>query len=125
MPRRPRPRRLTVTRYQLADGTRCKSTDKGAVKHTTTTGTYYAVLGGERISLHTRDEAQAWANLNRLLKRRRDEEAGIRDEFTGHAELPLGRHLDDWLEVVEAKGAAAKQVGLLRARVGRVAEAAG
>jgi len=129
--RDPKPRRLTVVRYELPDGTRCKKGDPGAVRRVTKTDSYYLELppkeaGGkkERIPLGTADEAVAWRKVRQVLDDRYKEELGILDDKAKHAARPIAEHLCEWLDAVEASGAGAKRVAMLRSRVGWLIEAA-
>ena len=99
------------------NGKRCTSTTEGAVKHVEHTDTYYAKINGKVISLETTDEGEAWAKLKRTLKRLSDERAGIRDQHTDAAELPLSSHVDDWIATVRAKGSGEGHLQLMRTRV--------
>lgn len=127
MPRQPKPRRLSVVRYQLPDGTRCTKSTPGAICVRTTTETWYATLPGTRkpTSLKTADIGQAWVNLNRLLKEQADRRAGIRTDAHDVAALPLSEHLDAWIAAVLAGGCSETQAALMRGRMDRLAAAAG
>lgn len=126
MPRTPKPRRLSVVRYMLADGTRTTKSDPASIKVRTKTETWYAVLPGERrpTSLGTTEIGVAWVELNRLLKRRADRDAGIRTDAHDIAEVPLSDHLDAWIAAVLAGGCSETQAALMRGRMDRLADAA-
>jgi integrase len=125
--RQPKPRRKCVVRYHLPDGTRCKSSDPGAVRTKTRTDAYYALLPdpetGKPVSvpLGTTDEGQAWQELRRLQRDRADRRAGIRDRYTDQAERPLDAHLADWLQAVRDSGQTAGWVDLIGRRVRKLA----
>jgi integrase len=129
MPRGPKPYRATIVRYLDAEGRRCRSTDPGARKVVTRSNSYYADIWlnnkRERINLETTNLTVAWRNLRAELKRRADEELGIRDRYTDAAQKALAEHLDDWLRAVEAGGATSKHVAGLRQKVELLAAEAG
>lgn len=126
MPRRtPRPFRPSVVRHYAPGGSRCKSTDPGAVARKERLDTFYAKLGGKKVSLGTTDEGQAWERLRALLRRRAEGRAGLRDGYTDHAERPLAEHLADYLAVLRAKGDGEPHVAKVRLDVERVAREAG
>src|SRR5262249_25530798 len=125
MPRAPQPRRVVVVRYQLADGSRCTKETPGANKVTERTDTYFAKIGGKRVSLGTNDLGQAWIELRRLQRREADRQAGILDDVVEQAARPLAEHVEDWLRVVTDEGGGEMRVQLLRTRVFHLAELAG
>lgn len=120
----PRPFRSTVTRWFL-DGRRCKPGTPGATCKQIKTRTYYAKIDGKKVSLKTKDEGQAWEKLRAMLRRRAEGKAGLRDEYTDAAELPLLEHVEAWCAYVTAKGATEKCVTGLRRTLERVSEEAG
>lgn len=127
----PRPRRHTVTRYQLPDGTRCAKDTPGAVKIKALTDTYYVKLPREglppeRISLETANEQEAWDKLRALLLARERAAAGLDAPAVRHASRPIGEHLADWkTHLQDAGNTGAKQVGLLMSRMGELVGLAG
>jgi integrase len=125
--RQPRPFRPAVVRHytDATCKTRCRSSDPGAVPRKERLDTFYAKLGGKKVSLETTDEGQAWERLRALLKRRAEGRAGLRDGYTDHAERPLGEHVDAWCDFLAAKGTTANHVADLRRNVLRVAAEAG
>jgi integrase len=126
MPRRtPRPFRPSVVRHYAPGGSRCKSTDPGAVARKERLDTWYAKLGGKKVSLGTTDEGQAWERLRALLRRRAEGRAGLRDAYADHAEKPLAEHVEAWCAFLRAKGTTANHVADLRRNVLRVAAEAG
>lgn len=120
--RTPRPFRPKVVRYHTPEGKRCRSTDPGAVKSVEETDTWYAKLGGNKVSLETTDEGRAWEELRRRLRRRAEGHAGLADDVTDAARKPLGEHVEDWLGTLAV---APGRVPLLRYRVTHLASLAG
>lgn len=114
-----KPRRLAVTRYVLADGTRAKKGDRGAKKKREQTQTWYATLPGERrpTSLGTDDQGEAWVRLRRLLREREDRAAGIRTDVHDHAATPLLEHLEAFTAMLAAKGTGGEHIKVIRAHV--------
>ncbi len=125
MARSLRPVRKTLTRHVDLAGKRCPAGTPGATKQTTRTDTWYVKLDGQWRSLKTTDEAAAWDELRRLLRRRRDRESGIADDYTDHAATPLAEHVTAWIADVVAGGAGKKHVHDCRSNVLALAEAAG
>lgn len=130
MPKGPKPRRVSIVRYvDRVTGERVKKGTKGAKKVRTKSDTYYVslVVDGKkkRVSLDTSVEAQAWINLNRLLKRRADEAAGIVDAYTDQSARPIKEHVGEWIESLRSKGTSSRQRGTVKHRVGRLCELAG
>jgi integrase len=119
MSRPPRPRKVVVTRYYDARGKRCAKGDPGAKPKKERSATWFAKIGGKRVSLKTTDEAEAWAELKRRLRRRQ----------TGEPEpqgaLPLSELVSEWVAVLKARGGGAQHVQQLKANVTRLIEAAG
>ncbi len=115
------PRRITVVRYYLADGTRVASGTPGAIRRKEKSDTWYAKIGGKRVSLETTDLQQAWIALRNKLRQQADTDAGITDDFQDQARRPLGEHLAEWLKSVGHKGTSTAQVELMRARVDHLA----
>lgn len=121
----PKPRRITVIRYQLKDGTRCKKGDPGAIKKKTVTDTYYVIFpprepGGkpDKISLETTNESHAWTKLNELIARRANEDAGIAAPQLRHAVRPISEHLAEWSQELRDGGRTSEtQVRLLEGRM--------
>ncbi len=124
MARALRPVRKTLTRHVDATGKRCPAGTPGATRQTTKTDTWYVKLDGVWVSLHTTDEAAAWDELRRLLRRRRDRESGIADDYTDHAATLLVQHVDAWIADVKAGGAGKKHRSDCRQNVLAIAEAA-
>jgi integrase len=120
--RTPRPFRPRVVRYHAPDGKRCRSTDPGAVKSVEQTDTWYAKLGGDKVSLETTDEGRAWEELRRRLRRRAEGHAGLADDVTDAARRPLVEHVEDWLGTLAV---APGRIPLLRYRVTHLASLAG
>lgn len=130
--RGPRPRQVTVIRYETAEGRRCRKDAPGARRVKTTSDSYYLHLpprepGGkrERIPLETTDEQVAWAKVRDILAARHLEDLGIADDRTRQAARPIAEHLEEWLAGVAGGGAQADRVKLLRQRVGKLIELAG
>lgn len=122
----PRPRRKTVTRWLDADGRRCPADTPGARKITTKTRTYYAdVPGLGTISLGTDDEHQAWITLRDKLREAKELALGILDEHTDHARTEMDAHIDQWGDVLRAKGTSSTQIELAKGRLKRLARLAG
>lgn len=125
----PEPYRHKATRYYDASGNRVPPGTPGAEKRTETSRTYYANLkiGGKtkRTSLKTTDLATAWARLREMLRRERDRDLGIIDEYSENAEKPLSQHVEDWLASVESRGNGEKHLSGLRTRITRLIEVAG
>ncbi len=128
----PRPRHVTVIRYQLRDGTRCKAGDPGAIKIKTQSDAYYLHLppakkGGNRrrFPLETTDLAVAWKRLRDKLAELHRDELGISDDSTRQAGRPIGDHVDEWLAAVVAGGVGVERERLLRSRVCRLITLAG
>ncbi len=120
----PRPRKKTVTRYELPDGRRCVRDAPGAKKITTQTDSYYLTLpprdkGGrpEVIPLETTDEGVAWKKVRDHLDRRLKEQLGIFDDKARQAARPIAEHVEDWLTAVAQGGTGAETVRLLRTRL--------
>lgn len=127
MPRRsgPRPYHKKVAHYYGPDGKRCRSSDPGALKRVVETATFYADFPGARDTpLGTSNEAEAWAKIREVEKRRHDEALGIRDQYSEHAKAPLLRHVEAWKEILAAKGTSATQIALATGRLLRLAEMA-
>lgn len=122
MPRPQRPVRRTVVRYvDPTTGERVAAGTPGAKRIKAKTATwYYSVKGrgGKQryVSLDTDDEGQAWANLRRRL-------AGLDDGE--HAKRQISEHVAEWLECVQAAGASAAHVALLRTRMTQLVAVAG
>lgn len=116
-PANPKPYKKTITRYRNAEGKEVKKGTPGARKHTEQSSTYYADVAGKTIALKTTDLAVAWRKLRQLLRRRHQEELGIRDRYSEHGERPLAEHLKEWGEVLRAKGTSAKQRGTIEGRL--------
>ena len=124
-PARPHPYHKVITRW-VKGGKQVAPHTPGARKVHQRTSTYYADIPGTGTrTLGTSDRQVAWKRLNDLLRAGRDAELGIVDGFTRHAPLPLDNHLDAWLDVLEAKGTATKQRGLIRARLKLLFDLAG
>lgn len=127
--RRARPRRVKITRYVLPDGSRCNKNTPGARRVKVLSETWYATLTIDgrkrRLSLGTDDEGTAWVNLRKLQRQRADQAAGIVDRSQEHAAKSLLDHVQEWQEVLAAKGTSPGQVQLLGSRVRRLAELAG
>ena len=129
----PKPRRATVIRYALPDGTRCAKGTPGAVRIKTQTDSYYVELpnpakgprGRDRIPLETTGLAVAWARMAEVLRRREKEALGLLDESSRQLARPIAEHLEDWLAAVAAGDVTAKRVAMLRTRVTNLIEAAG
>lgn len=125
MPRRgQRPRRVTVTRYELPDGTRCTKATPGAIPRKTTSDSYYAYFGRERVPLGTTDEGQAWQRLREEIRRRRDVALGLRDHLTDSAERPIADHVTAWLATLQDGGVSPIQRQILRTHVDALIAAA-
>jgi len=120
----PRPYRLTVSRFVGPNDKRCRADAAGAQRHVFQTKTWYGTVGGRRVSLKTIDEAQARAELRRLLKEDLERAAGIRDRSIEAAGAELSQHLTDWLATVRAGGASDEYVAVLGAHLRRLAELA-
>src|SRR5262245_13771866 len=104
---------------------RCRKGDPGAVRSRSKTDTWYADVNGQRVSLGTADEAQAWIALRDRQRRARDEAAGIVDSYQDHARRPLGNHVMDWTATVRARGACAQYVAWLGSHLLHLADIAG
>lgn len=126
----PKPRKVTIVRYETPQGKRCEKGDPGAVKVRTESDTYYVSLPDLQTgkpayeSLGTSDLAVAWMRLRELLQERKQRELGLIDERTRQASRPIAEHVEDWLAAVSAGGATAKHVETMRSRVLRLVEAA-
>jgi integrase len=121
----PRPRKVTIVRYELPGGKRCPKGTPGAKKITTKSDSYYLTLprpggGKERVALGTTDEAVAWAEVRRILAERHQEALGISDDRTRQAARPIAEHVAEWIGAVEAGGVSGKRVRMLRSRVERL-----
>lgn len=132
MPRRskgPHPFRVTITRHVDTEGKRCPKDTPGARQVKSLSESYYTDIwdgkSRKRIPLGTSDLATAWANLRAILKRQAEAELGIRDRFAEAAEVPLEKHIDDWVESAEARGVSPKQCLGLRSSVLELARLAG
>lgn len=126
----PHPFKVSITRYVNRRGKRCAKGTPGAKKVVVRSETYYVdfpLPGGkrDRVSLQTDNLQLAWERLRLEQKRRHEEELGIRDRFTEAAEVPLSKHLEEWLATVEASGTTGKQLKALRNGVETLAEVAG
>ncbi len=121
----PKPRKVTVIRYQLSDGTRCNSDAPGAVAVRSESESYYLTLERKRIPLGTTDLAVAWARVREHLERAHKESLGISDDRTAQAARPIVDHLDDWIGAVAASGVTDKRVAMLRSRVALLVTLAG
>src|SRR5437899_706840 len=98
MPRGPSPFRVRIVRYvDRKTGERSSKGAKGAKKVREKSQTYYAKIAGRRVSLGTADLPQAWTELNRLLRRQREESLSIRDHRIDAASKTLADHVDAWL----------------------------
>lgn len=123
----PKPRKKTVTRYELPGGKRAPKGTPGATKVTTQTDSYYLTLppkdrGGrpEVIPLETTDESVAWKRVRDHLDRRLKEQLGIFDDKAKQASRPIAEHVEDWLAAVAHNDVAANRVKLLRTHVERL-----
>lgn len=125
MPASPRPRRVTVTRYAMPDGTRCRKDTPGAVRHKELSSNYYAWLGGHLVPLGTSDEAVAWETLRRLQREHREAALGISRPHDALATLSLTEHIDAYAQSLRDKGTSKDQVDLVRGRLLHLAELAG
>lgn len=129
--RNPKPHRQTVTRYETPDGKRCKSTDPGAIKRTTTSESYYVSLPDPEtgkpvnVPLGTSDLTQAHINMRNVLRERREAEMGLLSDGDRQLVRPIAEHVEDWLAAVAAGGVTAKRVEMMRYRVARLIERAG
>ncbi len=122
--RNPKPRRVTVIRYEDEGGRRCAKSAPGAKKVKTLTDSYYLELppevkGGkkERIALETTDEQTAWEKVRLEFRRRKERSLGITDDRLEQAGRPIAEHLDEWLAGVAAGDVGPSRVSLLRSRV--------
>lgn len=127
MPRSPRPRRLVVVRYVLADGTRVNKGTPGARREKSRTATWYARFKGERkpVSLETTDESLAWERLREMLRDRADREAGIHSPERDAARVPLEEHVAAWQASLTAKGSSKDHIVAVGNHVRRLALSAG
>lgn len=126
MPRRgPEPRRITITRYQLPDGTRACRDTPGAQKLSVKSETYYANLPEGRVSLETTDLGEAWERLRQRLRERYERSHGLRDRYTDQAARPLVDHVGEWAQSLADAGNVAAYVRYSRSRVLAVATRAG
>lgn len=123
----PRPRRVTVIRYEDASGKRCRKGDPGARRVKTLSDSYYLHLPPrapgakrERIPLQTADETVAWHRVREILAERLAEDLGILGQAERHAARPIAEHLEEWLQSVADGGAQPKRVGMLRGRLGEL-----
>ena len=129
--RDPKPVQVVVTRYELADGTRCAKGDPGARKVRTKSESYYYRKPGKRgeprpyVPLGTTNLMEAMEAMRKLLRAESDEAAGIRSPLAGHAERPLADHLSEWLASVQQGRASPKRLALLRSRLEELARLAG
>lgn len=128
--RDPRPYNVTVVRYELPDGRRCRKGDPGARPVRTRTETWYADLPDEagvprRTSLETTDQGQAWVELRRRQREAELRARGIVDVVAEQAARPLAAHIAEWEEVLRAKGISPKQVHMLLHSARHLAELAG
>jgi integrase len=125
--RQPRPFRPAVVRHytDATHKTRCKSTDPGATPRKERLDTFYAKVGGKKVSLGTQDEGQAWERLRVLLRRRAEGRAGLRDAYADHAEKPLADHLREYLAILKAKGTGEAQRSKLASEIPLVSAEAG
>lgn len=123
----PKPRRITVTRYELKDGTRATKATPGAIKKKYRTQTWYATLPGSKkpISLRTEDEGEAWSILRKLLRTEADRAAGIVDDSHVHAAASIDAHIEAWRAAVLSKGTGIDHVKLIVAHVRDLSKEAG
>ena len=112
-------------RYVDAAGERVAKGTAGARRVTEESDTYYGRVGGKRVSLGTTDKMQAWIKLRDLLRQHAERQAGIRDEYTEQAAVPLAKHLEAWLAAVREEGVEPERLTALGGRLERLAEAAG
>lgn len=121
MSRPSKPYRKTVVRWEMPDGTRCKAQTPGGRAITSRTDTYYASIGGKSpVSLKTTDLAEAWRRLRKLQRDALERSQGIRDDFTDHAQRPIGEHVEEWLSTLTAAGREDRDVVLIRQRLGKL-----
>lgn len=125
MARRAEPRRLTIVRYHLADGTRCRADTPGAVRAVTESETYYATIDGVRVSLGTAVIGEAWGELERRLLRAQLRKQGIHEDRIDAAAKTFDQHRLSWVQAVEDGGATADHVKLIGGRVKALARVAG
>lgn len=125
--RTPKPRKLTVVRYYLPNGTRTTKDAPGAKKRKEKTRQWYARLPGDPkpTSLGTEDEGEAWVQLRRLLRERADRAAGIVDDVHRHAVAPLEAHVAAWQAVLRAKGTDDEHITTMGNHVRKLASLAG
>jgi integrase len=132
--RKPKPVRVTITRYHdPVTGRRCSADTPGAVARKVRSRTYYAYIPPEadptgrpvRVPLGTEDESQAWVELHRRLRKLAELAAGIRDRTTEEAARPLCDQVAEWVATLRARNVSPKQVCGLQAHVLKLAELAG
>lgn len=128
-PARPRPIRISATRYYDADGNRVNGPSDGITSRSVQSETWYALVAGRRVSLRTTDEGEAWAELRRLLHQAERRRVGIIDDHTEAAERPLAAHVADWIAAVRAGHSgrlpAEQHLHNLKAHVERLAQLGG
>lgn len=130
--REPKPRKVTIIRYEDPQGRRCAKGAPGAVRRKVKSDTYYLHLPPrspglprERIPLETTDLTVAWKRVRDILERRQKEELGILDDHARQLGRPIAEHVEDWLTAVAAGKVTAKRVTLMRARIGRLLQLTG
>ncbi len=101
MARQPRPHRVKGTRWTF-HGRRVPSHTPGATAQPFTSETFYAKVGGKRVSLGTSDPLEAAARLRDLLREGPDPAAA-------HRKRPLEEHLTAFLAHLDARGTSAKR----------------
>lgn len=117
-PAKPHPYHKWTTRWLDSQDKSVPPGTRGAKKVQTQTNTYYADIPGVgTVALGTTDLQVAWKRLRDRLQQAHQTELGIRDTTSQHGTIPLRQHLEQWLEILEAKGTGEKQRRLLKTRL--------
>ncbi len=125
MARKAEPFRVQVSHFTDKHGKRCASTVKGARRSVTLTATYYGIVGGKRVSLHTSDLGSAHVELRRLLRDHLDRAAGIVTDAQDILARPLLDLVDDFTAYMASKGTSPEHCRKSNHRLRYVIEAAG
>lgn len=127
----PKPRKVTIIRYQDPAGRRVHKSHPQAIRVKVQSDTYYVCLPDPITrkpvyhSLQTGELVLAWSRLRAILQQRREAELGLVDDFSRHSGRPILDHLEEWLSSVTAGGATDNRARLMRSRVARLIQAAG
>ena len=103
-----KPRKITIVRYHLPDGTKCKADTPGAIRSSETSAKYYGEVTlpngrRKRVPLCS-DYKRSSQILAKLIGDAVQRKHGIGDPYEEHHARPIIDHLDEWEADLLARG---------------------